>query len=296
MMTVQWTRRRRPFTHTTIHVFCRLVIYNITRRDDNKPNCLIMSSNKRPRNTSRAAAAAAAAAGAGGAGGAILVRLNLHTLLSLVIVVLGGLCIYFYATRTPHYELTTTQEYTTGVALPLQVVTPVVPPLADVLRNPYEAPLRDDRFFPTSPNTTTMNVSTAVGMPTGGAATINVPTQGPFIEPTYRQIGLLTRLKKEGSKKGSGADNDGNDGNDDSLVFPLMGKPLLANRDTWNFYTMNDKFHTMKLPVIHKGRSGTSENGCENIYTNDRVRVEGYNDEFRATVYENQTMRYLPYF
>lgn len=254
-----------------------------------------MTTTKRQRTAATTTAATAAAAAAAGA---ILVRVNLHMLLGLVILVLSGLCIYFYMTRnltertttTVAAEFSTTPEYRTGG----QTLTlAAVPPLADVLRNPYEAPLRDDRFFPTPTG--------GVATPAGGLATINlptavainVPTQGPFIEPTYRQIGLLTRLKKEGSKKGGGAEVAGND---DSLVFPLMGKPLLVNRDTWNFYTMNDKFHTMKLPVIHKGRSGTSENGCENIYTNDRVRVEGYDDEFRATVYENQTMRYLPYF
>jgi hypothetical protein len=232
-------------------------------------------SSKRQRTTSRAVAA--------GAGGAILVRFDMHMLLGgLVIVILFGLCVYLFVTRKPQELPTTTINQDYGYSVPVQVIAaPAAVPLADVLRNPYEAPLRDDRFFPMPTG------GLAATVPTGGLA-INVPTQGPFIEPSYRQIGLLTRLKKEGSKKGGVED-------DESLVFPLMGKPLLANRDTWNFYTMNDKFHTMKLPVIHKGRSGTSENGCENIYTNDRVKVEGYNDEFRATVYENQTMRYLPF-
>jgi hypothetical protein len=31
------------------------------------------------------------------------------------------------------------------------------------------------------------------------------------------------------------------------------------------------------------------------VYNNDVVYVQGYDDEFRATVYDNDTMRYLPF-
>ena len=131
---------------------------------------------------------------------------------------------------------------------------------ADVLMNPYEPPLRDDRYF---------------RMPSfGRGVPINIPTQS--IDTPYRQIGLLTRM------------------NGSETILPLMGKPLFANRDKWNFYTMSDKNNSIKLPVTNKGRSCTNEYGCDNLYNGDSVYVEGYNDAFKVTVYDNQIIRYLP--
>lgn len=101
---------------------------------------------------------------------------------------------------------------------------------------------------------------------------VNVRTQGYPAE--YRQVGILTRGE---------------------TILPLMGKPLLANRDTWNFYTMNDKNNMIKLPVVSKGKSCTGEHGCDNIYNGDSVYVEGYNDTFTATIYDGDTLRYIPY-
>ena len=132
----------------------------------------------------------------------------------------------------------------------------------DVLLNPYEPPLRDDRVFNVSGRGT-------VGVP------INVSTQG--VDTTYRQVGILTRM------------------NGQEMILPLMGKPLFSNRDKWNFYTMSDKNNMIKLPITHKGKSCTNEYGCDNIYNGDTVYVEGYNDAFKATVYDNQVMKYIPF-
>uniref|UniRef100_A0A6C0IHY5 Uncharacterized protein n=1 Tax=viral metagenome TaxID=1070528 RepID=A0A6C0IHY5_9ZZZZ len=104
---------------------------------------------------------------------------------------------------------------------------------------------------------------------------INVPTQ-PF-DPTYRQVGILTRIKGK------------------ETILPLMGRPVLSNRDKWNFYTTNDKTNTITLPITFKGRSCTSEYGCDNLYSGDVVFVEGYNDAFKVTAYDNQMMRYIPF-
>ena len=100
---------------------------------------------------------------------------------------------------------------------------------------------------------------------------INVPTQS--IETSYRQVGILT---------------NGNH------ILPLMGRPLFTNRDKWNFYTMTDKSNMIKLPIVYKGKNCTGEYGCQNVYSNDEVHVEGYNDTFKVTMYENDTLRYIP--
>ena len=134
----------------------------------------------------------------------------------------------------------------------------------DILLNPYSEPVRDDRIF---------NTSTSFHL--GHKVPINVPTQS--FDTNYRQIGILTRT--------SGGE----------MILPLMGRPLFTNRDKWNFYTMNDKNPMIKLPVKFKNKSCSSEQGCDNVYNGDIVYVEGYNDTFKVTVYENNVMRYLPY-
>lgn len=132
----------------------------------------------------------------------------------------------------------------------------------DVLLNPYSAPLRDDRVF----NNSNYN---------GPKIPINVPTQS--FDTNYRQIGILTRV------------------NGGETILPLMGRPLFSNRDKWNFYTMNDKNAMIKLPISFKNRSCTSQQGCDNVYNGDTVHVEGFNDIFRVTVYDNNVMQYIPY-
>jgi hypothetical protein len=101
---------------------------------------------------------------------------------------------------------------------------------------------------------------------------VNVRTQG--VPAEYRQVGILTRGE---------------------TILPLMGKPLIASRNTWNFYTMNDKNTMIKLPVVSRGKSCTGEYGCDNLYNGDTVYVEGYNDTFSVTMYDGDTLRYIPY-
>jgi hypothetical protein len=132
----------------------------------------------------------------------------------------------------------------------------------DVLLNPYSAPLRDDRIF----NNSNYN---------GPKIPINVPTQS--CNSDYRQIGILTRI------------------NGPETILPLLGRPLFSNRDKWNFYTMNDKNGMIKLPIRFKNKSCTSSQGCDNLYNGDNVFVEGYSDTFRVTIYDNNSMEYIPY-
>ena len=131
----------------------------------------------------------------------------------------------------------------------------------DILLNPYSAPLRDDRIY----NNSNYN---------GPKTPINIPTQS--INTEYRQIGILTRV------------------NGSETILPLLGRPLFTNRDKWNFYTMNDKNGMIKLPVRFKNKSCTSSQGCDNVYSGDTVYVEGYSDIFRVTVYDNNTLEYIP--
>ena len=144
---------------------------------------------------------------------------------------------------------------------------------ADVLLNPYTPPLRDDRYF-NQYGTSALGV--AMGGDIRGGVPINVPTRS--VNSAYRQVGLLTRV------------------NGPETILSLMGRPLFPSQDKWQFYTMSDKNHSVKLPVTYKRRSCTSDLGCDNIYNGDTVYVEGYNDAFKATIYDTAMQYSIPYY
>jgi hypothetical protein len=146
---------------------------------------------------------------------------------------------------------------------------------ADVLLNPYTPPLRDDRLF--QPHGTSNPLDVAMGGDIRGSVSIpiNVPTRS--VNSAYRQVGILTRV------------------NGPETILSLMGRPLFPSRDRWQFYTMSDKNHSVKLPVTHKRRSCTCEQGCDNIYNGDTVYVEGYNDAFKATIYDTALQYSIPF-
>ena len=131
----------------------------------------------------------------------------------------------------------------------------------DILLNPYSPPVNDERYL-------IPNRDVRGGIP------INIRTQG--VDAAYRQIGILT------SQNGK------------EQILALMGRPLITNRDQWQYYTMSEK-NNIKLPVSVKGKSCMNEYGCDKIYDGDTVYVEGYGNVFRATIYDNDVMRYLPF-
>ena len=136
----------------------------------------------------------------------------------------------------------------------------------DVLLDPYSAPLRDERYFVPElsyvrPNAVPINVSTTA------------------VDTSYRQIGILTPLN------GSSKDN----------ILPLMGRPLFTRRSLWQYYTISNQHNNVKLPVSVKGKSGLNENGVDEIFSDDTVYVEGNNEAFKVTKYENDTIKYLPF-
>ena len=106
---------------------------------------------------------------------------------------------------------------------------------------------------------------------------INISTQGP--ELNYNQMGILTREQGK-----------------DDMILPLMGRRSSTGRDKYQYYTMSNSSGNIntKLPVSVKGRSCTSDLGCDEIFNGDSVYVEGYNDTFRATIYENALYKYIP--
>jgi hypothetical protein len=137
----------------------------------------------------------------------------------------------------------------------------------DVLLDPYAPPLRDERYL-----------FREVIMPPPGRVPINISTNIGAVDTNYRQVGILTPLNGNNSK-----------------ILPLMGRPLFVNRDKWQYYTMSDQNNSIKLPINYNGRSCTNEYGCDKLYNGYTVYVEGYKEAFKITMYENDTIRYLPF-
>jgi len=104
---------------------------------------------------------------------------------------------------------------------------------------------------------------------------INVSTRAK--NTSYKQVGILTRI------------------NGKETILPLMGRELYANRNKWQYYTMSDQNNSVKLPVSSNGKSCTGEYGCDSLSNGDTVYLEGYNDAFKVTMYENNVMQYIPF-
>ena len=136
---------------------------------------------------------------------------------------------------------------------------------SNILMNPFSPPLRNGHFHP-------RHSSDPRGIP------ININTRG--FDSSYKQIGILTRnVQVQGGE----------------VILPVMGRPLYSNRSKWQYYTMNDKSNAIKLPMSHNGRSCTNEYGCDELMSGDTVYVEGYNDAFKVTIYENSQATYIPF-
>ena len=139
----------------------------------------------------------------------------------------------------------------------------------NVIMDPYGPPLKDDGSYFMNPSLS-MNSTITRGIP------INIETRG--LSQDYSQMGILTRT------------------NGTDMILPLMGRRLISGLDKWQYYTISNTGNmNTKLPVSLKGKSCSGEYGCDIINNGDTVYVEGYNDTFNATVYENSRFNYIPY-
>jgi Family of unknown function (DUF5755) len=113
----------------------------------------------------------------------------------------------------------------------------------------------------------------------GPVLPVNVATSSH--NTAYQQIGILTK-----------------NGRENPTILPLMGRNLLNGRDKWQYYTVSNTPGAginSRLPISVNGKSCTGEYGCDSVSNGDTVYVEGYNDTFRATIYENARLNYIPY-
>ncbi len=135
----------------------------------------------------------------------------------------------------------------------------------DSFNDPYAPPLKKNEYY-----------QSREGSDIRPRPMIPIQTQGG--NGNYSQIGILTRAN----------------GRDD-MILPLMGRRNFNGRDKWQYYTISNNGNiNAKLPVSVNGKSCTADRGCDEIYNNDAVYVEGYKDVFTATIYESDNFSYSP--
>ena len=185
------------------------------------------------------------------------------TLIFLIIIIIFGAYLFLNIKNNKVNVLQSMPQMLVPQKIPqLNIQTPQNNQMQNMFFDPHTMPQRDRNY--------TKNMTD----PRGGIP-INVKTQG--YDAPFRQIGILTR-------------NNGGE-----TILPLMGRPLITNKDKHQFYTMNDKNHMIKLPISKNGRSCTGEYGCDDLFNGDTVYVEGYKDSFKVTMYENNSPSYIPF-
>lgn len=187
---------------------------------------------------------------------------NMTIIFLIIVVVLFGI-VYFNFINTKSSQKNVFVMNTERNSLQPKMSSVFSTNMSNTLMNPFLPPLKKSHY---------LSSSDPRGIP------INISTRG--VDMDYKQVGILTRTVQK---------------QNDETILPVMGRPLYTNRSKWQYYTMNDKNNAIKLPMSHNGRSCTNEYGCDELLSGDTVYVEGYNDSFKVTIYENSQPRYIPF-
>lgn len=180
---------------------------------------------------------------------------NISIVIILIVIFAIG---YLYYKSMPNQLIITDNDIKEKISVqPNQININNYSDYTSAYENPYIPPFRNDGYF---------------GVP------INVSTNIGAVSTSFRQLGILTPVSQ------TSKDN----------ILPLMGRPLFTSRSKFQYYTISNQNNQVKLPVSVKGKSGLDEYGVDEVFDGDTVYVEGYEDVFKVTKYDNGTMRYLP--
>jgi hypothetical protein len=117
---------------------------------------------------------------------------------------------------------------------------------------------------------------------------VNASTNIGFVNSDFSQVGILNSIVNKGETPATALAT--------KKILPLFGRPVFTNRNKWNYFTSSDQFNTIKLPILKKKQNCNSSTGCDELYNNDIVFVQGYNQPFRVTMYDNDSaINYIPY-
>lgn len=155
--------------------------------------------------------------------------------------------------------------------------------ITDIKTGEYDIPSqhKDGGTFPLIPGDISGGIQYANKEASPNSHKIHIESSGTGFQ--YKQIGIITRIRFIGSIDGE-------------LILPLMGRKLSIGLDKWQYYTiLNSDGVNTRLPVHYSGKNCVKEHGCDYLNTGDIVYVEGYDDNFKVTIYENLNFTYIPY-
>lgn len=114
---------------------------------------------------------------------------------------------------------------------------------------------------------------------------VNIATRGPT--PKISQIGILSKMTHS---------NDTGPGSDaEAHILPLLGRRTYNRSNKWVYYTATDKYNQVRIPISHNGRDCGGEYGCDEIMNGETITIPELNGSFKAKVYENTSLHYIPY-
>ena len=114
---------------------------------------------------------------------------------------------------------------------------------------------------------------------------VNIATRGPT--PEISQLGILSKLDNT-NNTGPGSDGD-------SHVLPLLGRRTYNRSNKWVYYTATDKYNQVRIPISNNGRDCGGEYGCDEIMDGNTITIPELNGSFKAKIYENTSLQYIPY-
>ena len=114
---------------------------------------------------------------------------------------------------------------------------------------------------------------------------INISTRGPI--PKIQQIGILSK-QNHTNDSGPGSDSEAH-------ILPLLGRPTFNRSNKFVYYTATDKYNQVRIPISHNGRDCGGEYGCDEIMDGDTITIPELNGSFKAKIYENTKLHYIPY-
>jgi hypothetical protein len=107
-------------------------------------------------------------------------------------------------------------------------------------------------------------------IPPGGIA-INVSTRG--LPQSFQQVGILK--------------------SDDKLL-PLYGRQTAYRSDRYNYYTRNDTYNPVQLPVRFERRDCMDSIGCSQLFGGEKVKIKGLDKDGHVEIYKFDGPSYIP--
>ena len=114
---------------------------------------------------------------------------------------------------------------------------------------------------------------------------VNIATRGPT--PKISQIGILSKMTHT-NESGPGSDPEAH-------ILPLLGRRTYNRSNKWVYYTATDKYNQVRIPISNNGRDCGGEYGCDEIMDGDTITIPELNGSFKAKIYENTSLHYIPY-